>query len=97
MPGCAVHLLDVNTVRATFYEERENRPVAPNALELQRTSKKGRVVAEGVRKEPILAVSVQVPARCWSSSLRINSQQRCIMHVASDIMQLEVPALVRAI
>ena len=85
----AVHLLDVNTVRATFYEERENRPVAPNALELQRTSKKGRVVAEVVRKEPILAVSVQVPAWCWSSSLRINSQQRCIMHVAGDIVQLE--------
>ena len=58
----AVHLLDVNTVRATFYEERENRPVAPNALELQRTSKKSRVVAEVVRKEPILAVSVQVSA-----------------------------------
>jgi hypothetical protein len=49
MPGCAVHLLDINTVRAAFYEERENRPVAPNALELQRTSKKGRVVAEVVR------------------------------------------------
>ena len=62
MPGCAVHLLDINTVRAAFYEERENRPVAPNALELQRTSKKSRVVAEVVRKEPILAVSVQVSA-----------------------------------